>query len=96
MNKEPALVLSDAHGIYIPKLWCDGICEEEAQLFGISMDDVEVCQRGPDEEWYWESWAEILDNASVTDTDGVTWRLYQDGDLWEIPDTFDFEEAGWA
>lgn len=78
------LLLSDSHGIYVPKLWCDELSsEEEAERFSVSWDSVLVCQSGPDEELYWDAWQEILDSAEWEE-DGVEWRLHQSGDLWKV------------
>lgn len=82
-DTDSELLLSDSHGIYIPKLWCDELSEEEAERFGVSWGSVLVCQSGPDEEHYWEAWQEILDSAEWEE-DGVEWRLYQNGDLWRV------------
>jgi hypothetical protein len=92
-NQLPCLVCDDQWGIYIPQRWCDGITESDCAALGIDWHDVETCQSGPDEEWYWEAWQSILDSAAMTDDNGTTWRLYQDGDLWEVPDGFSFDDA---
>lgn len=89
---EPTLVLSDSHGIYIPQMWCQGIDQAEADMLGIRLDDVKVCQAGPDQEWYWEAWSAILDSASIV-SDGVRWHLHQDGDLWEVPEGYEWPEC---
>jgi len=89
---EPTLVLSDGHGIYIPQLWCQGIDQAEADMLGIQLDDVKVCQAGPDHEWYWEAWSAILCSASIV-SDGVRWHLHQDGDLWEVPEGYEWPEC---
>jgi hypothetical protein len=91
----PHIVLNDSHGVYIPQLWCQSIAEWEAETLGIQWSDVQACQAGPDHEWYWEAWQAILDSASMV-SDGTTWRLHQDGDLWEVPDNWDWEANGWA
>jgi len=81
------LLLSDSHGRYIPKLWANGISdEEEAEEHGVSWRDVLICQCGPDSapELYWESWQTILDSAEWMDLDGQEWRLLQNGDLWAV------------
>lgn len=77
------LLLSDSHGIYIPKLWCDELSEEEAEEHGVSWQDVLDCQSGPDNELYWEAWNSILDSARWEE-DGVEWNLHQNGDLWKV------------
>jgi len=91
-NPEPALVLSGGHGVFIPQLFCADITQEEAELMCVNWEDVQTCQAGPDQEWYWESWDSILQSASFTDENGTTWTLHQDGDLWEIPEGFTFPE----
>ena len=88
---EPNLVLSDSHGIYIPQIYCSDADEAWAQCVGVDYKDVQVCQQGPDHEWYWEAWQSILDNAHIV-SDGVTWRLEQCGDLWEVPDGYVWPE----
>ena len=89
---EPALVLADRHGVYIPQLFCEDITQEEAELLCIDWQDVQTCQAGPEHDWYWEAWDCILQSASFTDKSGTTWTLHQDGDLWEIPEGFTFPE----
>ena len=58
----------------------------------IDTSDLAACQDGPDNDWYWEAWDNILNNAEHTDSQGITWRLHQDGDLWEVPDGFEWLE----
>lgn len=77
------LLLSDSHGIYIPKLWADELSEDEAESFGVSWQDVLDCQAGPDSELYWEAWQSILDSARWEE-DGEEWNLHQNGDLWRV------------
>ena len=89
---QPSLVLLDAHGVYIPQLWCSDLDQEQSEAIGVDWKDVQACQAGPDHEWYWEAWASIIDSCAFTDADGVTWTLYQDGDLWEVPEGFTFED----
>ena len=88
---DPILVVSDTWGIYIPQRYCNHIDEKIAEEMQIDFEDVKICQEGPDHEWYWESWQMIHDNAEWV-SDGVKWALYQDGDLWEIPEGFSFED----
>ena len=90
---EPNIVLNDSHGVYIPQLWCADITEADAERLGISWEDVKTCQAGPYQEWYWEAWQEILNDCVMADDNGVTWRLYQDGDLWEVADGYEFPEG---
>lgn len=91
-SPEPRLVLLDSHGVYIPQLWCAGITADEAAQIGVSLWAIETCQQGPDADSYWDAWIEILDSATMTDDAGTVWRLWQDGDLWELPDGFEFPD----
>jgi hypothetical protein len=88
---DPVLVISDTWGIYIPQRYCSHIDEEIAEEMHIPFEDVQICQAGPDHEWYWESWDIICQNAEWI-SDGVKWGLHQDGDLWEVPEGFSFED----
>ena len=100
---EPRIALSDRNGVYIPQLYCNHVDEKIAKKMNILMEDVLICQSGPDHEWYWESWDAIISNAEWIEpqkfySDGewevkdVKWYLHQDGDLWEVPEGFYFDE----
>jgi hypothetical protein len=77
------LLISDSYGIYIPQKFCENF---DLNTWGLSESDkdVDVCLAGPDEEWYWEAWNTILDNAKHIDADGCEWHLEQDGDLFTV------------
>lgn len=83
---ESSLILSDHHGVYIPQMFCSGMSQSDAHRIEVSYSDVLACQSGPDHPNYREAWQQILDDARILDTNGRVWRLYQNGDLWEIPD----------
>lgn len=100
---EPRLALSDRNGIYIPQFYCNQIDEKIAEEMNVEMEDVLICQSGPDHEWYWESWDLITSNAEWIETQKffsngewqtkeTKWHLHQDGDLWEVPEGFSFDE----
>jgi hypothetical protein len=86
-ENDARLILSDARGIYIPRDFCEDITEQECANLSIDWDDVQCCQAGPepDNEWYWEAWNSIEQNLLFTDSKGEQWRIYQNGDLWEVP-----------
>ena len=84
-DTDSQLILSDSHGVYIPKLWADELeDEEEADSYSVSWEDVLICQAGPDHELYWEAWESILQNAQWSERDGDEWTLHQNGDLWAV------------
>lgn len=88
-DTDSRLLLSDSHGIHIPQLFSQGLSKEDAEEMSLSWEDVLVCQRGPDEELYWEAWQSILDSAEITEPatlkeEESVWRLIQNGDLWQV------------
>lgn len=82
MSKGIQILLDSNRGIYIPQHFAED-CEDWE---GISEKDKETLLAGPDADWYWDTWADVLDRATYTDADGHVWRLYQDGDLFAICD----------
>lgn len=81
------LYLSEGRGIYIPQHFAE-VTKSEC-IVGVDdlARDLAIVADGPDGEWYWEAWSNILDNAIVVDPDnGQRYTLYQDGDLWLVPE----------
>ena len=87
------LLLSDSRGVYIPRdfaqdfriVGVDGVTEAESHAWrGIEAKDVETLQKGPEEEWYWEAWDSVLNDAYYVDSNGTRWTLHQNGDLWAV------------
>ena len=106
---KPILFLSDSRGIYIPrdfarsiKCTClSGVSEADLDYLALGpggcLDDVQEPQEGESVrgEYYWETWDNVLNNAVVTDN-GQKYVLYQDGDLWLIPQDWEWsDEEGW-
>ncbi len=84
-------IVDGSCGIYVPKAFCDGMTAEDAKNAGVSWEDVQICQSGPDHEDYWEAWEDILTNAEIRSEEGHTIRLHQDGDLFEVDETLILE-----
>ena len=84
------LYASDRHGVYIPQYFSESIKPE--CLSGVSGEDLAILLAGPDNEFYWEAWADVCDNAVFTDSNGVTFYLWQDGDLWLVPTDHEWED----
>jgi hypothetical protein len=88
---EPMLYLSDARGVYIPRDFAAGTRRD--CVTGISDDDWQILSDGPDGEVYWDAWDAVCSDATVTDPDsGTRYTLYQDGDLWLVPEGMEFDE----
>ena len=78
------LYASDRHGIYIPQYFAESVNRD--RLSGVPDSDLDALALGPDScDYYWDIWHDVECNAIVTDSDGTTFSLYQDGDLWLVP-----------
>lgn len=93
ITEKPILLIDGHHGIYIPKLMALDIiagnvkCENKNELLW------ELGELGnPDNECYWEAWEDLLDKAILLDTKGNKFTLYQNDDLWAIPEGYENEE----
>lgn len=77
------LLLSDAHGIYIPHQFANFVAtlEHPDGWHNVTFEECQILTDGPEHEEYWDVWCDVLDNATYTDASGNIWRLYQDGDL---------------
>jgi hypothetical protein len=78
------LLVADSHGIYIPQIFAQSIKREF--VTGVSEEDYKILEAGPEHENYWDAWADVCDNASINDPVDGKCHLYQDGDLWVVPD----------
>ena len=74
------LLLSDLRGVYIPANFVE--CFDLNQ-WNIDSKYIERLS-SPDNEYYWDNWDLVLNNAKHTDKDGNTWHLWQNGDLLAI------------
>jgi len=89
------LLYDSARGQYIPQQFAtecfDAITNSEDLK-----EDLDILKGGPDEEWYWDAWNNVLDKVELKNgITGTRHSIYQhDGDLWildegeEIPDEF--------
>ena len=83
------LLVDGNRGIYIPKQFADNYGE---QLIGAAFaDPIAICKQGPDHADYWQAWDEIERDGIVV-LDGKQYTLHQDGDLWAIPEGYEWPE----
>lgn len=89
------LYLSDASGVYIPQRFADETKPE--CIGGVDDETLDILRAGPDHEWYWEAWDDVLRDAIVTDHEsGVQYRVEQDGDCWLVPVGMEWDDDnGW-
>ena len=50
---------------------------------GVELQNVLTCIDA-ENDYYWDAWHDILDNAFWIDSNGIKWTLHQDGNLWAI------------
>lgn len=85
VEMDRVLLLSDARGIYIPRDFADGFNHEH---WGLTSDEAKKnleFLKDPDDEWYWEAWDNVMNEAKATDPKtGLVYTLEQDGDLWAV------------
>lgn len=72
------LFFDSNRGRYIPQNFVQEM--DLSRWHGISKWAIETCAAGPDHEYYWEAWTDILDNATM-EHEGHTYQLWQDGDV---------------
>ena len=79
-----AILLFDSNrGIYIPQNFAQEMNRE--MITGVTAEQWEILEDGPDHEWYWETWSEVESDAILNHPDHGKMYLKQDGDLWAIP-----------
>jgi hypothetical protein len=94
MKPDVTLWLSDARGVYIPRDFAASFVDRDKNVTGVSKEDWTCLETGPtpENEWYWEAWQSVCDNAKVTDENGAIYTVYQDGDCWLIPVGMEWNE----
>jgi len=87
---EPELFADSHRGIYIPQHFAQTVKREIVS--GVSEEDYQILEMGPEHDLYWDTWINVTDNAQITIEDGTVWYLYQDGDLWIVPRDYDNDD----
>lgn len=85
-------LIGDQHGIYIPQIFAEEPDWWEKFNLPTGPGSAEMrteLTSGPDNEYYWDTWTQVLDSAWHEDPEtGLVWRLYQDGDLFMVVDGY--------
>jgi hypothetical protein len=79
--EDSVLIFGDHRGLYIPR----DFAIQCGERWGLDAGDIEILSCGPDHALYWEVWDDTLETCAL-EYDGKRWRLFQDGDLWAIPE----------
>ncbi len=75
-----ALLLNSARGVYIPQNFVECVDADEWHLSEYDVKELSDYNN----EFYWDAWNSVLDNAYFVDDRGNKWTLFQDGDLWAL------------
>jgi len=75
-------LIEDSVGIYIPQRFAKNF---DMDVWHVEDADARILLAGPDHVLYWDTWDSVLSNAYCTQ-DLKIWRLYQDSDLFAVPD----------
>lgn len=82
--KPISLLIDENRGIYIPQHFVKKFNLEDWNLTD-SDDDIQVLKKGPEHEFYWEAWENVLDKATYFDDDTqFEYKLHQDGSLYAV------------
>lgn len=77
------LLFDGASGVYIPQRFAREI--DRSRVRGVSINDYEILEAGPDHEDYWEVWDKVVRNAVLTLADGTDVVLDEiNGDLFYV------------
>lgn len=77
------ILLDSARGIYIPRDFVNDTLIGEFGWQGITEEDIKALS-DPTNEWYWDTWETVLNNATYISACGKKYTLHQDGDLFAI------------
>jgi hypothetical protein len=91
---EILLWLDDNRGIYIPRDFANSFVERDKHVQGVTLKQWDILEEGPGHEQYWDTWNEVLDNAIVTDDEGIKYSVYQDGICWLVPEGMIMNDIG--
>lgn len=90
-ENEIILYLDDNRGVYIPRDFALETIRE--CVSGVDKDDLDYLAKGPDQEWYWDVWNTVEQNAVVTDPDtGKRYTIVQNGAVFLVPEDMELPE----
>lgn len=89
---EMLLWLSDSRGVYIPRDFANSFIDRAKHVAGVDDETWAILESGPDNESYWDAWAQVESDATVTDNYGQKFTIYNNGDCWLIPEGMEYDE----
>jgi hypothetical protein len=90
-NPDPLLWLEDSRGNYIPQAFAQSFADRDKDVSGVDAEQWAILEAGPEHEHYWSTWDDVMDSARIK-IDEVEYCVWQDGDVWLIPDGMEYNE----
>jgi hypothetical protein len=92
---ETLLWLADHRGVHIPQDFAESFKDRDKDVSGVDAEQWAILEAGHEHEHYWDTWSDVMDSAQIT-IDGIEYCVWQDGDVWLIPDGMEYsEDNGW-
>jgi hypothetical protein len=90
----PVLLLDGNRGIYLPKTFAEEIINGVYKVKNMNAEIRSYLAElgNPDNEFYWEAWDGLLSECILIDHKGNEYFLYQNDDLWAVPQDMDENE----
>lgn len=96
MTNNAVLLIDGHHGIYIPKIFAEDVIAGNYKVK--NKKDAIILESlselgNPENEFYWEAWADLIGNIILIGLGGQEYYLHQEDDLWAVPvgESFDDE-----
>lgn len=82
INFDTAIMAIDGrHGIYVPKIFVEQYAQED-NIFNLHPEDKADILDGPDNDYYWDAWANVVDTCKVA-VNGILHAIHEhEGDIW--------------
>lgn len=80
------LWLGDGRGRYIPRDFAYSFAARAESVSGVDDETWAILEAGPDHEHYWDAWADVENDAVITDEHGTKYHIYNNDDCWLVPD----------
>jgi hypothetical protein len=94
-NPKTLLWLADHRGVNIPKDFAESFKDRDKDVSGVDPEQWAILEAGQEHEFYWDTWSDVMDSAVIT-IDGIEYAVWQDGDVWLIPNGMEYDEdEGW-
>jgi hypothetical protein len=85
------LLIDSRHGVYIPQLFAEMVLSGQLPVNFPTLRTYLGDLGNPEHEGYWEAWDSVLSQAKIQ-ISGVTYYLYQDGDLFLVEEGTEIPE----